>query len=463
MAFAGRVKCIYIDPPYNTGNRDFVYNDRFVDREDLWRHSTWCEFMFQRLTLARELLAEDGVIFVSIDDNEAASLGLLMRRVFSETAFVANCIWQKRYSRENREAIGDAHEYLMVFSPEPDLFKLRRGFIPMTEKQEKIYKNPNNDPRGRWRTVSLTAQGYRPNQMYEIVAPNGKRHRPPEGSCWKVIEAEYLRLLQAGLIHFGKDGNAAPSRLRYFDEVEGVVPWTWWPHEEVGHTDESRKEIQSIFGTQTAFTTPKPTRLVERVLQIGAPGKDDLILDFFAGSGTTAHAVHKLNAADGGRRRCILVSNTEATPEDPEKNLCRDVCAVRVRKVVEGYARPDGEAVPGLGGDFAYLRCRRVPAGGLLDLDHAAVWTALQLIHRETLTSYADAPFLVSVENDEALIYVPRFRADDVPGLRAAVAGRTAAIVYSWQPEALRQHVPDTHVQHEAAGESLARRFRLRD
>lgn len=173
--------------------------------------------------------------------------------------------------------------------------------------------------------------------------------------------------------------------------------------------------------------------------------------------------MHKLNAADGGRRRCILVSNTEATPERPEKNLCRDVCAVRVRKVIEGYARADGEAVAGLGGDFAYLRCRRVPAGGLLDLDHAAVWTALQLIHRDALVPYADAPFQVSVENDEALIYVARFRRGDVPALRAAVAGRTAAAIYSWQPEALRQHVPDAHVQHEAAGDSLARRFRLRD
>ena len=227
-------------------------------------------------------------------------------------------------------------------------------------------------------------------------------------------------------------------------------------------TQAGTSEVKEILGDGKAFSFPKPTGLIESLLRFVAD-KDAIILDFFAGSGTTAHAVHKLNAADGGRRRCILVSNTEATPEQPEKNLCRDVCAVRVRKVIEGYARADGEAVPGLGGDFAYLRSRRVPAGGLLDLDHAAVWTALQLIHRETLLPYAEAPFLVSVENDEALIYVPRFRREDVPALREAVAGRTAAVIYSWQPETLRQHVPDVHVQHEAVGESLARRFRLGD
>ncbi len=460
MAFAGQVKCIYIDPPYNTGNRDFVYNDRFVDKEDSWRHSKWCEFMFQRLMLARDLLTPDGSVVVSIDDHEIFSLGLLMNRVFGEGAFVANCIWQKRYSRENREAIGDAHDYLLFYAPNADLFKARRGLIPMTEKQEKIYKNPNNDPRGRWRTVSLTAQGFRPNQMYEIVAPNGKQHRPPEGSCWKVIESEYQRLLAAGLIYFGKDGNAAPSRRRYFDEVEGVVPWTWWPHEEVGHTDESRKEIQEIFGTQTAFTTPKPVRLIERVLQICC-GPNDLVLDFFAGSGTTAHAVHKLNAADGGKRRVILVSSTEATADAPDKNLCRDVCATRVRRVIEGYTPTGGEPVPGLGGDFAYLRTRRIPVGQLLEVDHAQVWTALQLMHHDTLAPFAPGKFCWAGDEDEAVMYLPRFRREGAPLLRKQAKQSAAVVLYSWQPRAVAQHLRAGHVTHLAIPETLARRFGL--
>jgi adenine-specific DNA-methyltransferase len=456
LAYAGRVQCIYIDPPYNTGNRDFVYNDRFVDREDLWRHSTWVEFMYQRLTLARDLLAPGGAIFVSIDDNEVFALGMLMHKVFGEGAHVATCIWQKRYSRENRGAIGDAHEYLLVYAPQPELFKQRRGRIPLTAKQLAVYKNPNDDARGPWQSVSLTAQGYRPNQMYEIVAPNGNQHRPPEGTCWKVVEAEYRKLVAADRIYFGKDGNGVPRRMHFLTGADGLVPWTWWPHEEVGHTDEARKEIQTIFGTQTAFDTPKPVRLIERVLHIAAPGPDDLVLDFFAGSGTTAHAVLNLNAADGGRRRFILVSSTEATADQPEKNLCRDVCATRVRKVIEGY----GET-PGLGGDFAYLRCRRLPAGALIDIEHAEAWMALQLLHRGRIEPWRTAPFLWAGDEQDGLLYVPRFRREDLPALREQVRQSAAVVLYSWQPGVLRQLIPDTHVQHEAVPESLARHFRL--
>jgi len=455
MAFAGRVKCIYIDPPYNTGNRDFVYNDHFLDREDAWRHSKWCDFMFRRLQLAKRLLAPDGAIFVSIDDNELFTLGMLMNRVFGENAHVATCVWQKRYSRENRGAIGDAHEYLLVYSPQPDLFKERRGRIVLTEQQAKVYTNPNSDPAGPWATVSMNAQGYRPNQMYDIVSPNGKVHRPPEGRCWAMLESEFLKLKAKGKIHWGKDGNGVPRIIRYLHEVEGVVPWTWWPHEEVGHTDEARKEIRKWLETQTAFETPKPVRLIERVLQIAATEPDDLVLDFFAGSGTTAHAVHKVNAADGGHRRCILVSNTEATTDDPEKNLCRDVCAKRVRRVIEGF-----NGTPGLGGDFAYLRCRRVPAGRLLHLDHAAIWTALQLIHCNRLAPYvAEAPYQLAEEDGQALVYVPRFRRTDAATLRQRLDAVTSATVFSWQPDALRQQVPGSHVQHESAAEYLSRKF----
>jgi adenine-specific DNA-methyltransferase len=460
MCFAGQVKCIYIDPPYNTGNRDFVYNDRFVDKEDSWRHSKWCEFMFQRLMLARDLLAPDGAIVVSIDDNEIFSLGLLMNRVFGESAHVATCIWQKRYSRENREAIGDAHEYLLFYSPHPELFKMRRGRIPLTEDQAKVYKNLNRDPRGRWRAIPMTAQGFRPNQMYEIVAPGGKVHRPPEGRCWGMIEPEFLKLKSAGRIYWGKDENSQPGVVRYLDEVEGMVPWTWWPHEEVGHTDEARKEVQSLFGTQTAFDTPKPVRLIERILQI-ACGPNDIVLDFFAGSGTTAHAVHKLNAEDGGHRRVILVSSTEATEDAPDKNLCRDVCATRVRRVIEGYTPSGGEPVPGLGGDFAYLRTRRIPVERLLELDHAQVWTALQLMHGFAITPFANGSFAWVGDEDEAVMYLPRFRREDAPALRRQLKRSAAVALYSWQPSAVEQHLRAGHVTHLQIPETFARRFGL--
>jgi site-specific DNA-methyltransferase (adenine-specific)/adenine-specific DNA-methyltransferase len=365
--YAGQVKCIYIDPPYNTGNEGWVYNDNVKapeivkwlgevvgkEAEDLSRHDKWLCMMYPRLVLLKQFLREDGAIFVSIDDNEIASLRLLMDEVFGRGNFVACSAWQKRYSRENRVAIGDAHEYVVTYAIDPFKFKATARKLPLGPKQLAVYKNPNNDPRGKWRAVSLSAQGFRPNQMYEIVSPTtGKTHSPPEGSCWKVIEPEYKRLLADGRIYFGKDGNAIPSRIQFLSTIEGIAPWTWWPHEEVGHTDESRKEVQTLFGTQTAFDTPKPTRLIQRILQI-ATDTDSLILDSFAGSGTTGHAVLKQNAEDGGTRRFILV--------EMEPGIARDITAERVRRVAAGYTDAKGKAVPGLGGGFQYCRLSAEP------------------------------------------------------------------------------------------------------
>ncbi len=209
------------------------------------------------------------------------------------------------------------------------------------------------------------------------------------------------------------------------------------------------------------FSFPKDEEIIEDFVRLTS-GPDDIVLDFFAGSGTTAHAVHKLNAEDGGHRRCILVSSTEATVDEPDKNLCRDVCAERVRRVIQGYTSRDGEKVAGLGGDFAYLRCHRIPPGKLLELDHAQVWTALQLIHREALTPYAEAPFLWAGDEEQGLLYVPRFRREDARALRRQARQSAAVMLYSWQPETLRQHVPAPHVQHEPIPERLARRFGLK-
>lgn len=460
MTHAGQVKCIYIDPPYNTGNRDFIYNDRFVDKDDAYKHSKWLEFMYRRLVLAKDLLAEDGVIFVSIDDNEMLHLGMLMDQVFGEPNRVATCIWQKRYSRENRGAIGDAHEYLLVYAANPDDFKERRNKIPPTEKQAAIYKNPNKDPKGPWRVIPMTAQGYRPNQMYEIATPSGMVHRPPEGRCWSTIESEFKKLLADGRIWFGKEGKSQPGIVRYLSEVEGMTPWTWWPHEEVGHTDEAKKEIQSMLGTQTAFDTPKPVRLIDRVLRIATkPG--DLVLDFFAGSGTTAHALMKLNAEDGGKRRFILVSSTEATDDAPDKNLCRDVCAERVRRVVQGYTSKKGEAVEGLGGSFAYLRTKRIPTSRVFnDIQHEQVWRALQLIHRVPLSGYDNGALVQLAGNaDDRLMYASKL-SESVLEEVARVAGLGGRlVVYSWQPGQIRQRVEAANVAFERIPEFLVSRF----
>ena len=364
--YAGQVKCIYIDPPYNTGNEGWVYNDNVnspeirrwlgevvgKEGETLDRHDRWLCMMYPRLVLLRQFLREDGSIWISMDESEIAHLRCLMDEIFGRQCFVACNAWQKRYSRENRGAIGDVHEYVMVYAINPTLFQTTRNRVPIDEKQSAVYKNPNNDPRGRWQSISMTAQGYRPNQMYEIIGPTGKVHKPPEGRCWSTVEGEFLKLKQTGRIHFGKDGNGVPRIIRYLSDVEGLVPWTWWPHEEVGHTDEAKKEVQGLFGTQTAFDTPKPTRLIQRILQI-ASDKDSLILDSYAGSGTTGHAVLKQNAEDGGNRRFILV--------EMDDTIARDVTAKRVQRVARGYTNAKGQAVEGLGGGFQFCTLSKEP------------------------------------------------------------------------------------------------------
>ena len=462
MSFKGQVKCIYIDPPYNTGNKDFVYNDHFVEKEDLWRHSTWCEFMYQRLTLAKDLLREDGSIFVSIDDNEMAHLRLLMDRIFGERNFVCNLVWQKKYSPQNdARFFSEMHDHILVFSRNASAWD--RNLIPRTEKQDRAYKNLDNDPRGLWKASDLTRAEHRDRDFYGIVTPSGKVVFPAKGRSWSRPPQEVERLRADNCLWFGKKGDAIPSLKRFISEVkDGVVPSTWWTFEEAGHNDEAKKELTGIlWGDARPFSTPKPTRLIERILQIATkPG--DVILDFFAGSGTTAHAVQKLNKADGGNRRFILVSSTEVTHDLPDKNLCRDVCAERVRRVAQGYRNAKGEEVEGLGGDFAYLRCRKIPSGELLEIPHEYVWTALQLIHRPTLSTYKEAPYLVAEDHEGVLIYVPSFKKELLPDLRETVSRHAAVIIYSWQPGLLRQHLRAAHVQHEAIPESLMRRFGLR-
>ena len=220
---------------------------------------------------------------------------------------------------------------------------------------------------------------------------------------------------------------------------------------------EATKELGKILGPKV-FAFPKPVDLIVELIE-QASGENDIVLDFFAGSGTTAHAVHKLNAADGGQRRCILVSSTEATADEPGKNICREVCAVRVRRAIEGYTTGDGAPIAGLGGDFAYLRTRRIPAAGLLEMSHAEIWTALQLAHRDTLDVYRDFPFLWAGDAESAVCYVPRFDRKLLPALRTRVQESAAVTLYSWQPQVLKQHIRAGCVEHKHVTETLTRWF----
>ena len=287
--YAGQVKCIYIDPPYNTGSAFEHYDDNF-------EHSIWLDLMKPRLSLLWRLLDEsEGSIWISIDDSEQAYVRVLCDELFGRHNFIAQIVWQKRYSRENREAIGDVHEYILVYAKDPLIFKKIRNLVPMTEQQTKVYKNPNNDPRGRWRAVPMTAQAGHatPDQFYEITAPGGKIHTPPAGRCWSLSKKTFEELLADGRIYFGKDNNSQPNKIRYLSEVPGVAPWTWWPSDEVGHTDSAKKEIMAIFGKNNIFDTPKPETLLQRIIHI-ATNPGDLVLDSFLGSGTTAAVAHKM-------------------------------------------------------------------------------------------------------------------------------------------------------------------------
>lgn len=294
--YIGKIKCIYIDPPYNTKSCFTHYNDSM-------EHSLWLNMMKERLIILWKLLhPKNGSLWISIDDREMAYLKILLDEICGRQCFIASNIWQKRYSRENRQAIGDVHEYVLVYAKDPASFKAQRNKLSLTPTQSKVYRNPNNDLKGPWRTISITAQAGHatPEQFYKIIAPSGKVFTPTEGRCWGMTKKTFEKLREENKIYFGKNGDSQPNLIRYLSEVEGVTPWTWWPCKEVGHTIEAKKEQYSLFGKNNAFDTPKPERLIQRILHI-ATNPGDLVLDSFAGSGTTGAVAQKMG------RRWIMI------------------------------------------------------------------------------------------------------------------------------------------------------------
>ncbi|CAD7721331.1 hypothetical protein LMG31886_02530 [Xanthomonas hydrangeae] len=446
MTHRGAIRCIYIDPPYNTGNKDFVYNDRFVDKTHRFRHSLWLEFMYRRLQLAKELLADDGVIFVSIDDNEVFRLGMLMDRIFGEKNFIANVIWQKVFSpKGTAQHFSDDHEYVIIYGRDKN--KWRPNLLARTAAQDRAYKNPDDDPRGLWTSGDLSARNYYSKGIYSIVGPTGRVIAgPPAGTYWRFSEERFKELDADNRIWWGKSGDNMPRLKRFLADVQqGTVPQTLWTYGEVGHTQDAKKQLLDVLNfnsTNDVFSTPKPIQLMERILSIASkPG--DTVLDFFAGSGTFAQAVAKLNSEDGGKRKFILVSSTEATEDTPDKNLCRDVCAERVRRVLGGHTNTKGQPVEGLGGGFAYLRTSRIPKHRLaLKLDHAEVWHALQLLHSRPLSHWPGGGFA----SDDELAYLADFQAAHVEQLREWLRTRTAAVavVYTWSTERLNGLLGET-------------------
>ena len=338
--YAGQVDLIFIDPPYNTGNEGWCYSDNVnspimkewlstnpVDGDDLLRHDKWLCMMWPRLTLLRELLSDRGSIWMTLDDNEVHRARMVMDELFGDECFIATIAWHARYSVSSDAAVSNSHNYVLVYSRVPELWKTLRNKVDRDERQSRQYSNPDNDPRGPWRAVPWDAPEVRENLSYVIRTPKGNERRPPKGRHWSREESQWLDIVEKGLAYFGQNQDGAPAFKRYLSDSETVVPTTWWPHDIAGHTDEASKELVA-FGLGVEFATPKPVRLLDRVLQIGTK-PDSLILDSFAGSGTTAHAVLKANAKDGGTRRFILVEG-EAYADT--------LTAERVRRAIHGYA-----------------------------------------------------------------------------------------------------------------------------
>lgn len=405
--YAGKVKCIYIDPPYNTGNEGWVYNDNVAspeikawlgkvvgkEVEDLSRHDKWLCMMYPRLRLLREFLREDGAIFISIDDNEFHHLSILMNEIFGRKRFQANIVWQSRYSVSSDAVISNSHNFVVVFTQNPDVWKNVRNRLKRSAKQAKQYSNPDNDPRGSWRAIPWDAPNVRENLSYPITTPKGSVKHPPKGRCWSRTEDQWLELVAQGLAYFGKNGDGAPSFKRYLADDEGVVPSSWWSHEDAGHTDEASKELASI-GLELPFDTPKPTRLINRVLQI-ATEPNDLVLDSFAGSGTTGHAVLDLNKQDGGNRQFILV--------EMDEKIAPDITAERLRRVINGYDKGGDPEKPieGLGGGFRYCQLGTPLFNEFGDIDEAVIFPDLAA---HVFFSETGAPLPKKVDGSTPLI-----------------------------------------------------------
>ena len=360
-AYYGKVKMIYIDPPYNTGN-DFIYNDDFkqtrrsyeteagitddegnVVRDDGLRtntgghkHSNWLNMMYPRLFLARNLLRQDGVIFVSIDDNEVHNLRLMMNEIFGEENFVAQIIWERAYAPVNlKHHFSESHDYIVCFARNID--QLGRLSLKRNEEADARYKNPDNDPRGPYKADNFSVGPANPKNIYEIITPSGRRVLPPSGYSWRFSEEKTRELIADNRVWFGKDGNNGPAYKRFLSEVkDGVTPTTVWKYTDVGHSQDATKEVKDLFDGVAYFDYPKPAKLIKRLASLCTDG-NDIILDFFSGSGTTAHAVAELNAEDGGNRRWICVQLPELTDEKSEVykagyRTIADIARERIRR-----------------------------------------------------------------------------------------------------------------------------------
>lgn len=357
-SYLGKVKMIYIDPPYNTGN-DFVYHDDFAMSADEYAeasgsvdelgnkyiknmdsngrfHSDWCSMIYSRLMVARTLLTEDGVIFISIDDNEVENLRKICDEVFGEGNFIAQLVWERAYSPKNdAKFVSNSHDYVLMVAKNSDEFVI--GRLDRTEEANARYSNPDNDPRGIWKPSDMSVKTYNAECDYSITTPSGRVVEPPAGRCWRLSKKAFFERLQDNRIWFGSDGNSVPSIKRFLTELkhEGMAPTSILFYKEVGHSQEGAKEVVALFGDKGVFDGPKPVRLIERLITLANLKEDSIVLDFFSGSATTAHALMQVNAKKNKSCKYILVQLPELVSETKKdlgyKNIC-EIGEERIRR-----------------------------------------------------------------------------------------------------------------------------------
>lgn len=558
IAYRGKVKCICIDPPYNTGNKDFIYNDRYIDKEDVWMHSKWLESLYQRLLFARDLLSNDGVIFVCIDDKNRAKLELLMDQVFPGKR-VGTFVWRCR------SGANDAKEWFLSVDHECVLCYANKGFsFSGQAKDFSSYSNPDNDPRGDWDSGDLNSNKdyrQRPETFYplhhidtDIWYPcdpgsvwrfasekrlvNGKKIRTmpietivtenriswPKDEPFIIYETlddlqnaiaidlaphnlriykmlpELKELVEAGQLKervvecieplenwVGRRiGLGKPRYKRFKDELKKTEkPVSTWilpaslkkkdlleiedlaevESFQVGFTSEGTTLLNQMLGTKD-FPYPKPLSLIKSLVnQVTDADSENIVLDFYAGSGTTAHAVMDCNNDDGGNRTYILVSATEATENEPRKNVCRDITQKRLQTAIEGYSyrtKKGTVKVDGLGGNFAYLRTRRIPLSQVhLDIQHDQIWYALQLIHAREISPFIPSQSCQILETDvSVVIYVPLLNTGANHQIQEIVnTVRKSTVIYTWQPGILTQEIFSERVSVEKIPDYLINRF----
>lgn len=537
IAYKGRVKCIYIDPPYNTGNKDFVYNDRYIEKEDAYRHSMWLEFLYRRLLLAKDLLSNDGVILVSINDENRSKLELLMDQTFTGLRLGTFSWRTKDTGNDAGGRFSQVHEHVLVYANKEFMFNGKPTNLSK-------FRNPDNDPNGLWAPRPITkSHSYkeRENTYYPIQDPKTGYWYPCDpDAVWRYASKTKMKpdqklrtepiedLIDKGLIYFPpckesevlifhsktelinaiREGKGpvlpkkktpllreelpdldfwigkkiAPGRpslkdhLKNKPESERIAPVGSWiaglnEHVIFDNSDLDEEieilrsprggigsdELKKIMGDKS-FSHPKPVELIKHLIRQSTT-EGSIILDFFAGSGTTAQAVLELNIEDGLDRKFIMISNSEATEFEPDKNICRQVCAERVKRVIQGYGNVDG-----MGGNFAYMRANRVKSESLMiDIKHDQIWYALQQMHANVINPFDETSFMQLLEGSDTsatILYLPNISDEVITALDELInKSLKPHIIYSWQPGLIAQHINASYVQLEKIPNYLIERF----